>query len=169
MGIDVNNLKALFGAQPKLKVSTDEAEGKKEVKDVPVGQRPVDTESSQVGLDTFVRTTEVAQTTGAETLAVYNKANIKRNENAPQVNISPAATEARLTAALAAKVPEIAEEADVPVLATVNGLAPELLAGIEQNASYAPFMNKMLAQYLNVADAGRIEKAAHYAEIEQYA
>lgn len=163
MGIDNNvNLKALFGSLRKPAFSTEEVEEKRTTEDVPLGKANVEPEENTVGLDTFVRAS------GANALAAYNKAAVKRNENAPQVNTSPAATEARLTQALAVNVPEIAEEAGVPVMATVNGLSPEILAGIEQT-SIAPYMNKTLAMYLNGADADRIGKFAHYQEIEQYA
>ncbi len=163
MGIENNfNLKALLGSQQRPALSTDDVKEKKSVEDVPIGKSNVESEENTVGLDTFVRAS------GANALAAYNKVAVKRHENAPQVNTSPAATEARLTQALAMNVPEIAEEAGVPVMATVNGLSPEILAGIEQT-SLAPYMNKTLAMYLNSADADRIDKFAHYQEIEQYA
>lgn len=154
MGIENNfDLRALFGGiQPKRNISTDEANGKKDLENVPVGQPQVKPEDNMVGMDTFVRTSDVAQTTGAEALAAQNRAKIqpRHSDRMPQVNASPAATEARLTAALGNVAPLLATEAGVPLEATVN-IAPEILSNIN--------VNPLLAQYLNSADETRIEQA----------
>lgn len=151
MGIDFKKLNVFFGNQPKMQVSTEETETKKDLKDVPVGQPQVKPEEKLVGMDLFVREADVIQASGAEALAVYNQSNISRTDKAPQVNTSPAATERRLETALGNIAPFIAAETGVAPDATVNGLAPEIASLVN--------INPLLAQYLNTADSARIEQS----------
>lgn len=155
MGIEFNKLNNLFALQGK-QITTDEAKAeKKSAKDieVPVGKPKGEEKEKTVGLDTFVRTTEVAQTKGAEALAAYNKVKLNA-KNDPAVNTSPKATEARMEQAYNANskyLASLAEETGVGAAATVNGVSEEILSHLN--------VTPLLASYLNGVDQTRVEQS----------
>ncbi len=161
MGLELNKVNNLFAPKGK-QINTEEAmSGKKagEVQ-VPVGKQKTEAEKETIGLDTFVRTTEVAETKGAEALAAYNKVNV--NNKNPMVNTSPKATEARMEQAFTANakyLASLADELGVGAEATVNNVSSEILSKIN--------VTPLLASYLNGVDQGRVERAMH--SVMQYA
>lgn len=152
MGIDFNKLDKLFVTRKQAEaVSTEEAKGKTSSADVPVGKPKEPVDRSTVGLDTFVKTTETPETTGAEALAAYNKVKLG-NKPLMGVSTTPAATQARMEAEVLQNTPylaELAEETGVGAAATVNGVDDQILSRIN--------VTPMLATYLNSVDSTRIE------------
>ena len=160
--IDFNNVKSLFvSGKQSGPVSAEEAKGKEAAVDVPVGKSKEQVENKTVGLDTFVRTSEVNETAGAEALTTYNRVKLNNN-NIAGVSTTPAATQARMEAEVLQNTPylaALAEETGVGAAATVNGVDDAILSRIN--------VTPMLATYLNSADSARIE--SHMAEFLQYA
>lgn len=153
MGIEFNKLNNLFALSGK-QINADETKSGKKAGEVevPVGKPKTEAEKETVGLDTFVRTTEVAETKGAEALAAYNKVNL--NNKTTMVNTSPKATEARMEQAFAANakyLASVADELGVGAAATVNGIDNVILSKIN--------VTPLLASYLNSADQESIEQS----------
>jgi len=159
-----------FFVQPEQTEGTSGTEGtagkKVGKQDVPVGQSQKPADKSLVGLDTFVRPTEAS---AVDLLAEYNKTAVKKSDNMPRVNTSPVATETRLTSDFERYNSYIADEVHISTMATVRGLDQALLTGLEENPTYAAFLNPQLAQYLNVGEHARIGRGMHIQEIDQYA
>ena len=73
MRLDFNKLDKVFVTGKHAEaVATGESKDKASTEDVPVGKPKEPVDRSTVGLDTFVKTTETPETTGAEALAAYN-------------------------------------------------------------------------------------------------